>query len=252
MSRGGAKAGEPMAGFQHRQSPKDGPEDFPTPPWATRALMEHVLEMDRDKAAALTCWEPAANRGYMVTPLREYFGTVIGTDRHDYGAGFPVVDFLKGPDPRDYGMLVDWIVTNPPFNAADDFVKRALTVAGAGVAIFARTAFIEGLARWRTIFSANPPSIVAQFAERVPVVAGKVDPKARTAMPYAWFVWDQRKDAVDTLLMWIPQCRKELERDGDYPEVEGPVGDTGDVAGDDQPEKGSPEAEDGGGDGIPF
>ncbi|MCV2866637.1 hypothetical protein, partial [Defluviimonas sp. WL0075] len=43
-----------------RHEPKDSPDDFPTPPWATRALLQHVI---RDpNLSRLTCLEPACGR----------------------------------------------------------------------------------------------------------------------------------------------------------------------------------------------
>jgi len=35
--------------------------------------------------------------------------------------------------------------------------------------------------RYQPMFLKNPPDIVAQFAERVPMVKGRCDPKASTA-----------------------------------------------------------------------
>jgi hypothetical protein len=82
-----------------------------------------------------------------------------------------------------------------------------------------RTTFLEGVMRHQTLFMKNPPDIVAQFAERVPMVKGRCDAKASTATSYAWLVWyiDPYPDVdKETLLRWIPPCRKQLERRGDY------------------------------------
>ena len=49
----------------------DSLDDFPTPPWAVRSFCEWL-----DVGSEATAWEPAANRGYMVKALREYFGKV--------------------------------------------------------------------------------------------------------------------------------------------------------------------------------
>src|SRR4051794_30361823 len=57
-----------------RIEPADSPDDFPTPPWATRALMEHVL--DNEPLCSLTCLEPACGVGHMAKVLNEYFGQV--------------------------------------------------------------------------------------------------------------------------------------------------------------------------------
>ncbi len=63
-----------------------------------------------------------------------------------------------------------------------------------GVAILARTVFLESVGRYKAIFCDRPPSKFAQFAERVPMLKGRLDPTASTATGYAWLVWE--KDAA--------------------------------------------------------
>jgi len=75
--------------------------------------------------------------------------------------------------------------------------------------------FIESVGRYDRLFQKHPPAKFAQFTERVPMVKGRLDPKASTATGYGWLVWE-KGHAGQTQLVWIPQCRKALERDGDY------------------------------------
>lgn len=190
-------------------------DDFPTPPWATRALIEHVIGRERVKSQI--CWEPASNRGYMSRALEGYFEYVIESDVQDYGHG-NVVDFLRC-ETNEITPYINWIITNPPFNKAQQFIERAQTIANDGVAMLVRTSFLEGVMRYQTMYLTNPPDIVAQFSERVPMVQGRCDPKASTATSYAWLVWyiDGHKEAnKSTILRWIPPCRKQLERKDDY------------------------------------
>jgi len=87
-----------------RIEPKDSPDDFPTPPWATRALVERVLCKASD-LAAMTCLEPACGAGHMAKALKEYFGAVHCADAYPYGYG-DVRDFLTYPyDDRSF----DWM-----------------------------------------------------------------------------------------------------------------------------------------------
>lgn len=193
-----------------RIEPRDSADDFPTPPWATRALLEHVL--DSSTLKNLTCLEPACGRGYMAKPLAEYFGVVEASDAFPYGFG-PVRDFLQLPYKA---ASHDWVITNPPFRLAEEFVHRSLKVARIGVAILARTVFLESATRYRSIFETKPPTRFAQFVERVPMVKGRIDKAATTATGYAWFVWE-KKCGDSPRLTWVPPCRKSLERDCDYP-----------------------------------
>ena len=197
--------------MQQRSEAHDSLDDFPTPPWATRALCEFL----RDGAPSMpldiySCREPAANRGHMAKPLAEYFNAVDASDVHDYGAGFPVRDFLF-PESLDD---VDWTITNPPFRLAEQFIERALATSRHGVAVIVRSAFLEGIGRFERLFSVNPPSHVLQFTERVVMHKGRLAPEGSTATAYCWIVWI--KGEASTRLRWIGPCRKRLEQAGDY------------------------------------
>jgi len=192
-----------------RAEPADSLDDFPTPPWATRALVEHVLRNEHD-LSSMSVWEPACNRGYMVQALKPYFREVIASDVSDYGFG-RVADFLDPSVVQD----VDWVITNPPFRLAEQFILKALIHARVGVAMLVRTSFLESIGRHKRLFSVRPPSRVAQFAERVPMVKGRLDPSVSTATSYCWTIW-MRGVSGGTEITWIPPCRKDLEQSADY------------------------------------
>lgn len=176
-------------------------DDFPTPPWAARALMEHVIPGDHSRE---TVWEPTANRGYMALALGAYFNNVLCTDIHHYeGDRVPggmdwwhtPVDFLL-PEVRAHvlggyaqmpgGRRPDWIITNPPFRLAAEFAAASLSYGDTikGVALLVRTTWLEGVKRYDELFSVHPPSVIAQFTERVAMVEGRYDPKASSATSY--------------------------------------------------------------------
>lgn len=193
-----------------RSEAKDSPDDFPTPPWATRALLKHVI--GENDFSNMSCLEPACGAGHMVSVLKEAFGEVQFSDAYYYGYG-PVRDFLSYPYEHN---AVDWVITNPPFRLAEDFVIRALQIAKSGVAMLARTVFLESSGRYARIFQEQPPTKFAQFVERVPMVKGRLDRKASTATGYAWMVWEKGASGHPRL-MWVPPCRKQLEKMSDYP-----------------------------------
>jgi len=189
---------------------KNSLDDFPTPPWATRALVEHVI-VSKDKLGSMTCLEPACGRGHMSVALAEYFREVTSFDIFDYGFS-RVADFFKI---NHGGRSFDWVITNPPFRLGEEFIRRSMPIARRGVAMLTRTVFIESVGRYERLFKSNPPSRFAQFTERVPMIKGRVDKKASTATGYAWLVWE--KDRLGSCeLVWIPACRKALERTDDY------------------------------------
>ena len=180
-----------------RINPTDALDFFPTPPWATRALLHYVIPNGARGLMRMRCWEPAAGEGHMAEVLKEFFAAVHGSDVHDHGYGetgsfvgagdadapaLPLDDLSRCPFPPD------WIITNPPFSLAGAFARRALAEAGEGVALLLRTAWLESGERFR-LFMDHQPWCCATFAERVPMVEGRWDPEARSATCYSWFVW---------------------------------------------------------------
>jgi len=185
-----------------RQEPDDSLDYFPTPPWATRALIEHVIGTPQPRWSA---WEPACGEGHMAEVLREYFAEVTQTDIHDYGYGAEF-DFLD--EQSTWDAKADWIITNPPFgDKTEQFVLRAIERARIGVAMFVRLQWLESVGRYESIFRDHPPTVIAFFAERVPICKGHWDPKGTTATAYIWLVWI--KGQSPRAPYWIPPGQRE-------------------------------------------
>lgn len=195
---------------QRRIEPHHSLDDYPTPPWATRALCEWLLA-EGFSIDTHTVREPAANRGHMVRPLREYFAHVEPSDIEDYGAGFPTHDYLEMRAP----IPTDWTITNPPFRLGEGFAHRAIESSRTGCALIVRSAFTEGKGRHRDLFGPYPPRAILQFTERVVMVKGRLEPKKTSATAYSWIVWTPGWIGR-TEFHWIAPCRKRLERADDY------------------------------------
>jgi predicted RNA methylase len=204
-----------LAVMQSRRDPVDSLDFFPTPPWATRALCEIVLPELRMPIKGACVWEPACGAGHMAEVLKEYALMVWASDVHAYpGYETALGSFVgEGPDviaapPAGHDGCADrfdWIITNPPFNLAEDFAERALREAR-NVAFLVRTSWLEGGARFNRIFgTADRPYAIAQFCERVPMVKGRWDPQASTATSYCWVIWRiDRIRSAHTRFLWIP------------------------------------------------
>lgn len=181
------------------QAAKD--HDFsPTPPWATRALIERVLPYleRRGHCKFQTVWEPACGEGHIAEVLREYFLKVYASDLHEYGYGDTNTNFLTT---KLDGF--DWIITNPPFeDNVQKFILQALACAGAGVAMFLQLRQLEGISRYQEVYKDHPPTVIAPFVERVPLVMGHYDPNASTTTAFMWLVWI--KGAPPRAPFWIP------------------------------------------------
>lgn len=180
--------------MEQRRHPKGSLDYFPTPPWATRALLYELLSRQEGPLKTLSARDPAVGGGHMIEPLREAFGSVDFSDVHDWGIAPPIRDFTF--ETRDTliadGLAIpDWIITNPPFEIAPVFFEKAYAIASRGVALLLRLGWIAGQDRYRQVFGPTPPTYVCPFAERVAMIEGAWDPEASTATDYVWFVWSK-------------------------------------------------------------
>lgn len=167
----------------------DGPDFFPTPAWATYALI------DNEKFTGET-WESACGDGAMSRVLEGSCKTVISSDLFNRGYGESGIDFI-GTE-----KMADNIITNPPYNCAEAFVKTGAVQARSKFALLLRLAFLEGANRANTIFSKVPPARVWVFSERITFYPAGAERKGSGTTAYAWFVWD--KDAPSqTELKWF-------------------------------------------------
>lgn len=166
-----------------------GPDFFPTPAWATHALIDNeVFEGE--------IWECACGDGAMSRVLALTNNPVLSSDLFDRGYGNSGHDFLSTD------RLTDNIVTNPPYNSAEGFVRSGLRSSRRKLALLLRLAFLEGANRQRTLFSVTPPSRVWVFSERITFYPSGAVQKGTGTTAYAWFVWDKEAPAR-TEMKWL-------------------------------------------------
>lgn len=100
------------------------------------------------------------------------------------------------------------IVTNPPYNAAEGFVKAGHRLAKQKFALLPRLAFLEGVNRQKTIFRDAPPSRVWVFSERITFYPPGVKRAGGGTTAYAWFVWDKASTTAHPEIRWLPSGLK--------------------------------------------
>lgn len=166
-----------------------GPDFYPTPKWATYALIEN------EKFSG-DIWECACGDGAMSEVLEKTGLPVFSSDLHDRNFGESGLDFLKTE------KRASNIITNPPFHSAQGFVDKGVSQSEKKFALLLRLAFLEGAQRANTIFSNFPPSRVWVFSERITFYPKGKKPTGSGTTAYAWFVWD--KEAQNgTELKWF-------------------------------------------------
>lgn len=177
-----------MAAITHRRKVEKGMPDFyPTPPHATRAL----LEKEKFEGVIL---EPCCGDGAMADVLKET-NPVFASDLYNRGYG-------AVRDVFDYHNPIDNIVTNPPFDISADIILHMMPLFKNKMAFFLRTAFLESVSRYNNIYSIHPPSRVYVFTKRVTLYpAGETKTTGGTTS-YSWFVWEREKPQY-TELKWL-------------------------------------------------
>lgn len=181
-----------------RSADLSGPDFFPTPAWATHALIDNE-EFKGD------IWECACGDGSMSRVLEKTGARVRSTDLFDRNYGEAGHDFLKAH------KRAGNIVTNPPYNCAEGFIVNGLKLADRKFALLLRLAFLEGANRANTIFSNTPPSRVWVFSERITFYMKGAKESGSGTTAYAWFVWDKAAPR-GTELKWLKPGYKALYR----------------------------------------
>ena len=147
---------------------------YPTPKEVTFALLELVSPVLPSESVI---WEPACGDGDMVEALREKGHIVIATDILDG------IDFLTAETPR----MANWIITNPPFSLAEEFIRRAYKT-GLPFAMLLKSQFWHA-ARRLPLFHDCPPDIVAPLTWRPNFNFKNAKKGESPVMDVLWCVW---------------------------------------------------------------
>jgi hypothetical protein len=127
--------------FDRREKDK-----YYTEPWVTEALLskpslKRFLLGDNN----FNIWEPAAGRGDMVDVLKTYCNWIFSSDIDPERWDINQIDFLNNAYELLDNKPIYSIITNPPYDYAEEFVRAALSMIEAGcvqnVAMLLRSEF---------------------------------------------------------------------------------------------------------------
>lgn len=153
---------------------------YSTPEPMTLALLKHEFEMP------VTIHEPACGTGRMSKVLKSYWHDVISEDLVDRGYGVPNQDFLFCQE-----KPCDYLVTNPPFKLAEEFILHAIHLGYKRHAWLLRLAFLEGQGRYDRLYSKYPFDVCYVFSKRQTMYPGETEKKGSGSIAFAWFVWGE-------------------------------------------------------------
>lgn len=152
---------------------------YETPPLATIALID-FLEKNGCLCPGHSIWEPACGTGKIAEILRNRGYSVISTDLNDFGYGETGIDFLS--EQRE----CDWIITNPPFSKATEFIKHARDL-HVNCAFLLKSQFWHAKSRLN-MFQNDAPSYVLPLTWRPDFLYGQKS--GSPTMEVIWSVWD--------------------------------------------------------------
>lgn len=191
--------------MSRRKVDYSGPDFYPTPYWATQALLDH----EKFKESIL---EPACGDGAITKILyKNGYKDILATDLYDHiglerlcrytnmESLFYTRDFLT-----DDFDTVPSIITNPPYKLAEEFTLRCLELCTDKFALLLKLSFLESVTRYNSIFTKFPPSRVWVFSERLTMYPKGAKVNGGGTLAYGWFIWDKHDDGVTTTLHWIP------------------------------------------------
>lgn len=158
---------------------------YATPPEVTEALLE-FLESKKLTTPYCTIWEPAVGSCAMVEVMLDHEYRVIGSDLYPQINGMIGLDFLQATE------KCDWIITNPPFSKATEFITHALEL-GKPCAFLLKSQFWHAKSRLN-LFRENPPSYVLPLTWRPDFLHGAKS--GSPTMECLWTVWCGKRETV--------------------------------------------------------
>lgn len=151
---------------------------YPTPPEVTQALIDFLEIPKSDKI-----WEPACGDGRMANVFKQNGYTVISSDIRETDQCDFVCDFTR----EYYDHESDWIVTNPPFAIAEQFIQSAYSM-GVPFAMLLKSQYWHSRKRY-DLFQQTKPTWILPLTWR-PDFLFKERGSGSPLMDCIWVVWD--------------------------------------------------------------
>lgn len=176
-----------------RKKKRDPLDRYYTPDPVALACVD-ALRREAWMPASASVLEPSCGGGAFLRALKAAgVRDVVAMDVDPDAAGLTLVssmvgDFLTAEVPMT-DERPDWIIGNPPYTNVEAHILRALEVARVGVAMLLRVSTLEGVDRYRRVWSQHQPAYVWHLVRRPyfsgPTVVGKQTDNAT----YIFVVW---------------------------------------------------------------
>ena len=169
---------------------------YPTPKELTLALREH---MGWDGKKSLAFYEPCNGNGDISQILKYNPVHMVTTADIDPTLRADYLLDATSQWPKDitgsYSLGMDWVVTNPPFNAAYGIIENLLSnkkYIKTGIAMLLRLSFLEPTNDRAEFLSLIPPTDLLVMPRTSFTKDGKTD-----SVTCAWMVWEFERTGKD-------------------------------------------------------
>lgn len=160
---------------------------FQTPPEATKALLAHI-SIPKD----IIIWEPSCGLGAISKTLESFLpNEILSTELNEDRYGIGGVDFFKANDYVPKKPF--WIITNPSYRIADDYIRKCFEYGAERVIMLLRTAYMESGKVREDILNNGHLLRVFLIKERLKMYPEYyIGEKNQTSKyTHSWFMWDK-------------------------------------------------------------
>lgn len=164
---------------------------YPTPHEVTHALLDFIK-----LPTSTSIWEPAAGAGHMVSVMQSRGYEVSASDLYSYTNE----DFLD-----IWELRGDWIITNPPFKQAEEFIRHAQDLEPAGFAMLLKSQYWHATKRLK-LFQETKPTYILPLTWRPDFLFGSKS--GSPTMEVLWTVWIRDNE---TPTQYIPLSKNRVE-----------------------------------------
>lgn len=163
--------------------------------YQTPYLMTEEL-LKRIDLEGFSILDPACGKGAIIDQLKSqveaedlFFTDITGVVDDYVHFGDLSFDFLSDLYPT---TDVDWVITNPPFSLANEFIHKAKIIARKGVAMLLPLTYLTGQARFDSGLYNELKSVLVFTRQVMLDTEVREDGKYKAGNMYiAWFIWEK-------------------------------------------------------------
>lgn len=170
---------------------------YSTPDIALDALCK-VVEFDKDK----TYFECCNGIGKVSSYFRDNLGiNMITNELYNHAESDYTENFLKPNSLASESWRFDYIVSNPPYKIAQEFIQEGFKYAKLQYHLL-RLSFLEGKTRKEELFSQQHLKRIFLFSYRISCTKGVEEEPQANAVAYCWLEFD-RDYIGNPELIWL-------------------------------------------------